>query len=88
MNAILPRRVLFGLMAIALLLGSVSCTTTYDNYGRPKQKVDPVKVAVGALVVGALAVAIKNTDKNDWRDEDHCCDRYRYHDYGDCHRWR
>ena len=55
----------------AIAVTSVSCTTTYDAYGNPRQTVDPGTAAAGAVAAGVLGYAIANN-----RDDD---DHYRHH---------
>lgn len=45
---------------VIFALGSVSCMTTYDPYGRPMRTVDPVVAVAGAAAVGLLAYAAAN----------------------------
>lgn len=52
-------------MASALLLAN--CTTTYDSYGRPVQSVDPVAVAAGAVILGAVAYSAGKDDRSNHR---------------------
>jgi len=52
-------------IASALLLSN--CVTSYDQYGRPIQTVDPGAAAVGALVVGAAAYAIGHNNSHSGR---------------------
>ena len=48
----------------ALALTSLSCTTTYDAYGNPRNSVDPGTAVAGAAAVGVLGYALaKNRDK-------------------------
>ncbi len=71
-------------MASALLLSN--CTTTYDAYGRPVQSVDPVAVAAGAVILGAVAYSAGKDDRHRHRshhrsyrrgyDRGHCGDYY------------
>ena len=42
----------------ALVSSSVSCTTSYDAYGNPRQTVSPAGAAAGAAIVGFLAYSI------------------------------
>ena len=74
MNAIFCRLVLSGFIAC---LG-VSCTTTYDAYGRPQQTVDPAAAVLGAAAVGLLAYGLASGD-------DDCDHHSRGHGYGHSH---
>ena len=58
----------------AVLLGvmTVSCTTTYDANGIPRQSVDPAGAAIGAVALGALAYSIG-------RNQGQRVERRRYH---------
>ena len=45
-------------MAVSAVVAGLmfsSCVTSYDSTGRPIQTVDPAAVAVGAVVLGAVA---------------------------------
>jgi hypothetical protein len=54
------------LAALAVGIGaSVSCMTTYDQYGRPVQSVDPGVAVAGAAAAGLAGYAIAN--RNDDR---------------------
>lgn len=44
--------------ALVLALAGVSCTTTYDAYGRPVQSVDPAIALAGIVAAGAIGYAI------------------------------
>jgi hypothetical protein len=55
---------------LALWFGSVSCTTTYDAYGRPVQTVDPGVAVAGAAAAGVVGYSIA-------RDQNR--DRYHHH---------
>ncbi len=44
--------------ALAFALVGVSCTTTYDAYGRPVQSVDPGLALAGIVAAGAIGYAI------------------------------
>lgn len=69
--------------AIAAL--SVSCTTTYDAYGNPRQSVDPGTAAAGVAAAGVLGYALAN-DRDDNRHRHHY-DRGYYHRRGHYHRY-
>jgi len=65
------------LIACACLLSlTVSCTTTYDAYGRPQQSVDPVVAAAGIVAAGAIGYAIANDNGHG-----HYNNRYRNSGY-------
>jgi hypothetical protein len=50
----------------ALAVSTVSCTTTYDAYGNPRQSVDPGTAAAGVAAAGVLGYAIaRNRDDGD-----------------------
>jgi hypothetical protein len=42
--------------------GSVSCTTTYDAYGRPVQTVDPGVALAGVAAAGLIGYAIADNN--------------------------
>jgi hypothetical protein len=44
----------------ALALSSVSCMTTYDAYGNPRQTVDPGVAVAGVAAAGILGYALAN----------------------------
>lgn len=52
--------------AIAFAGSSISCTTTYDAYGRPVQSVDPGVAVAGAAAAGAIGYSA-GRDRNDRR---------------------
>ncbi len=55
------------LFALLAFLGlSVSCTTTYDAYGGPRQSVDPGVALAGIAAAGLVGYAISNnrSDRN------------------------
>lgn len=54
MNANLIR---YPVLALAACLVT-SCTTAYDEYGRPVQVVDPGTAALGAVAAGAVGYGI------------------------------
>ena len=45
---------------VACAGSSVSCMTTYDQYGRPVQSVDPGAAVAGAAAAGILGYALAN----------------------------
>jgi hypothetical protein len=62
-------------MPVIFALGSVSCMTTYDQYGRPMQTVDPAVAVAGAAAAGLIAYSIAD-NRNDRRRH------HRNHHYG------
>ncbi len=62
-------------LAAAFALAGVSCTTSYDAYGRPQQAVDPGVAVAGAAAAGVLGYAIAS-DRKDRR-----VDRRHHHHY-------
>jgi hypothetical protein len=58
----------------------VSCTTSYDSYGQPRQVVDPAAAVAGAAAVGLLAYGLGSSNNN----HGHYRSR-RYDDCDDCH---
>jgi len=75
-------------LAGAFALASLSCQTSYDAYGNPRQTVDPGTAAAGAAAVGVLGYALakdKNKNKNKYHRGRN--DRHGYYDrYGRYHR--
>jgi hypothetical protein len=57
---------------LGLVMGALSCTTTYDAYGRPVQSVDPGVAVAGAAAAGVIGYSIA-------RDRDRNWDRRYYH---------
>lgn len=52
-------------LAIGLAGSSISCTTTYDAYGRPVQSVDPGVAVAGAAAAGAIGYSAgRNRDEH------------------------
>lgn len=43
---------------VTITASSISCTTTYDAYGRPVQSVDPGAAAAGVAAAGVVGYAI------------------------------
>ena len=70
------RRYLLRILLAGFLAASVSCATTYDHMGRPKQTVDTDALAAGIVVVGLLALLIAAGGDSDYDDD---CDDYWYH---------
>jgi hypothetical protein len=71
-KAILSRIVI----ALVIATSAVSCTTMYDEYGRPQQVVEPGAAVAGALAIGLLAYALSESD-----DDDYCEDRHYERSY-------
>lgn len=65
------------LLLFSLFGASVSCTTTYDQTGRPVKSVDPGLATVGIVTAALIGYALAN-DSDD-RD-DHYDHGYNYHD--------
>ncbi|MFZ9937128.1 MAG: hypothetical protein ACO3JG_08685 [Luteolibacter sp.] len=63
-----------------VVLGGVSCMTTYDAYGRPVQSVDPGAAAVGIAAAGVLGYALAN-DHNSHHHHYHGHYHYRPYSY-------
>jgi hypothetical protein len=62
------KTILTSLLAGAFAIASLSCQTTYDAYGNPRQTVDPGTAAAGAAAVGVLGYALaKDRDDDDRR---------------------
>lgn len=55
----------------ALAIASVSCHTSYDAYGNPRQAVDPGVAVAGVAAAGVLAYAIGRDRHDDYRDNYH-----------------
>lgn len=75
----------------AMAISALSCTTTYDAYGNPRQSVDPGTAAAGVAAAGVLGYALaKDKKKSNHRHYDHhdYHDRGGYYDrYGRYHRY-
>jgi hypothetical protein len=54
------------LLAAALMTAGVSCSTVYDQYGRPRTVVEPGAAVLGAAAAGLAGYAIARN-----RDDDH-----------------
>ena len=68
---------------IAALASSVSCTTTYDAYGRPVQSVDPATATAGIAAAGLIGYAAGKDN-----DDHHHHHRGGYYDrHGRWHRY-
>jgi len=48
--------------SVAGALASTSCMTTYDEYGRPVQSVDPGAAVAGAAAAGIIGYALADDD--------------------------
>lgn len=78
MNAnLLPLRLAAASVLAACAFSTVSCTTTYDAYGRPVETVDPGAAVVGAAAAGVAGYAIGRS-----HDDNH------HHYYNDSYRHR
>lgn len=62
----------------ALAISALSCTTTYDAYGNPRQSVDPGTAAAGVAAAGVLGYALAKDNKKSNRHYD----RHDYHNHG------
>ena len=51
-------------LGVATVLSTASCTTSYDQHGRPAQTVDPGVAIAGAAAAGVLGYAIANNRDN------------------------
>ncbi len=59
----------------------VSCSTSYDAYGKRQQSVSPGGAAIGAVALGALAYSVgKNDGKRRARREQYRSDAYHGYD--------
>lgn len=58
---------------MCLLLAN--CVTTYDQYGRPVQTVDPVAATIGAVAIGAVAYSAGQNDSY-YRGSSYCKQTY------------
>lgn len=52
------------ILIAALSFAGISCQTSYDAYGNPRQSVDPGVAVAGAAAVGVLGYAIANKRSN------------------------
>lgn len=68
-SGIMKNILTFSLMG-ALAVSSVSCTTSYDAYGNPRQSIDPGTAAVGVAAAGVLGYAIAK-NRSDKRNRYH-----------------
>ncbi|MGJ8641913.1 MAG: hypothetical protein ACSHX9_00780 [Luteolibacter sp.] len=74
----------FSLMG-ALAVSSVSCTTSYDAYGNPRQTVSPGGAAAGVAAAGILGYAIAK-NRSDNKKQYHNNQRYSNNHYNN-HRY-
>lgn len=70
------------ILAGAFAITSLSCTTTYDAYGNPRQSVDPGTAAAGVAAAGVLGYALAR-DRNDDHDRHYSHRHHRSHGYYD-----
>lgn len=56
------------ILIAALTFAGVSCQTSYDAYGNPRQSVDPGVAVAGAAAVGVLGYALANKRNNNRND--------------------
>ncbi len=64
----------------ALAVSAVSCTTSYDHYGQPRQSVDPAAATAGIAAAGLIGYALgnnRNRNRNRYYDNHHNQD-YHY----------
>lgn len=67
--------------SLLVVLGlSVSCTTSYDAFGNPKQTVSPGVALAGVAAAGIAAYAISN-NQNDNRHYRHYRQNVRYNNF-------
>lgn len=64
----------------AFAIASLSCQTSYDAYGNPRQSVDPVVAVAGAAAAGLLAYSIGRDSNNDNHHRPHYYNRSPYYD--------
>ena len=74
------------ILTSALALTSLSCTTTYDAYGNPRQSVDPGTAAAGVAAAGVLGYALAKDRDKDKHHDSHHRGRGHYDRYGRYHR--
>jgi hypothetical protein len=75
------KRMKWILLSVLSVLLATSCTTVYDNYGRPQTVVDPGAAAIGIAAAGVIGYAIGNNNNyhhNYYRPHYY---RPRYHCY-------
>lgn len=63
------RWIAFSALAVGAV-ASTSCMTTYDEYGRPVQSVDPGAAVAGAAAAGIIGYALAN-DNDDHHHHHH-----------------
>jgi|AntRauTorckE6833_2_1112554.scaffolds.fasta_scaffold09827_2 hypothetical protein len=49
-------------LTAAIAVSSMSCQTTYDAYGNPRQSVDPVTAVAGVAAAGLLGYALSSNN--------------------------
>jgi hypothetical protein len=54
-------------LPVLFALSGVSCMTTYDQYGRPMQTVDPALAVAGVAAAGLIGYAIADSNDNNYR---------------------
>lgn len=59
-----PVRVIIFSALVAVAGSSVSCMTTYDEYGRPVQSVDPAVAIAGVAAAGLIGYAAANNNNH------------------------
>jgi len=65
------KKITIWMLAGAIGLTSLSCTTTYDAYGTPRQSVDPGTAAAAAVAAGIIGYAIANNRNNNHHRNNH-----------------
>ena len=55
----------------AMALSSVSCQTSYDAFGNPRQSVDPGVAIAGVAAAGVLGYALSNNNRNRYRNNNY-----------------
>jgi len=66
-------RLVSSLLVISLGMG---CTTAYDQYGRPRQVIEPGAAFVGAAAIGLLAYGLASSNRSN-----DCAPQYRSQRY-------
>jgi hypothetical protein len=65
------KKITIWMLTGAIALNSLSCTTTYDAYGNPRQSVDPGTAAAGVVAAGIIGYAIANNRNNNHHGNNH-----------------